>query len=255
MNPALFFGTTGDVDANLYITNAEAAGGTISDLNKTKIRTLFSDLKAAGVYNKIKMLYLYHGNNSSSGALNAVNPTDLLGAYKILWTGTPSFNANGGLNASAGVRGNTQFQADGGGLTFLSGAGMGFYTDETVGANEYSMGIYPDFWYGATAAGVALSNTYAVITGDNSIGLHFATRESESNSVKTYSGNTLVSTSATNFVSVFNSNNTPAYVGGMLELANTWYSATTDIRLSVFTIGLTAAEVAALNTCFQTYTS
>lgn len=256
MNPGLFYTPVeaGDADANLYITAVEANNGTLSENDKTRIQTLFSDLKAAEVYNKIKILYLYHGNHENSCGLNAINPTGLLGAYKIIWTGTPTFNINGGLIYNAGVRGNTQFHPDGGGLSFLSGAGMGFWADEVVANNEYSMGIYPAFWYGPTA-GVALSNGFALITSSTGIGLHFATRESESNSVKTYYGNTLISTTGPGFNVVFNGNSNPAYVGGMLELPNTFYEATTNVRLSIFTIGLTAAEVTAMNTCFQTYLS
>ncbi len=254
MNPGLFYTPTAISNAQLYIDEVIAQGGTLSEPNKTKIRTLFTDLEAAEVYNKIKILYLYHGDNEDSCGLNAVNPSDLLGAYKITWTGSPVFNANGGLIHNAGVRGNTQFHPDGGGLSYLSGAGMGFWADTAVTAGDYSMGTYGTFWYGP-GQGVAISNGYSAIASNLNAGFHFATRPSESAVVKTYAGATEISSTGPGFNVVFNGNALPCYIGGMIELPNTFYEALTPIRLSVFTIGLTGAEVTALNTCFNTYLS
>lgn len=256
MNPGLFFSSTSGLPSNaeIYIQAVLDEGGTLSEPNKQKIRTLFADLEAANVYNKIKILYLYHGNTASSAGLNAVNPTNLLGAYKITWTGSPALDSDGGLLHNAGVRGNTGFYPDGGGLDFLTGAGMGFWASSTISPTEYTMGLYAQFFY-SPGLGVALSNGEAAIPVNTNVGFHFATRESENNSVKTYYGNTLISTTGPAFNVVFNSNGLSAYVAGMIELPNNFYESVTPIKLSIFTLGLTAGEVASLNTCFQTYTS
>lgn len=256
MNPGLFFSSTGGLPSNaeIYIQAVLDEGGTLSEPNKQKIRTLFADLEVANVYNKIKILYLYHGNTASSAGLNAVNPTNLLGAYKITWTGSPLLDINGGLLHNAGVRGNTGFHPDGGGLDFLTGAGMGFWATSTVNRAEYTMGTYSTF-FNSVGVGVALSNGEAAIPLNDDIGLHFVTRESESNSVKAYAGSSLIATVGPAFNIVFNANSLHAYVAGMIEFPNNFYESVTPIKLSVFTIGLTATEVANLNTCFQTYTS
>jgi len=244
-----------DVLAEEYINAVITAGGTISAPKQVKVDTLITDLRANNLLNKIKALYLYHGNTLAGAAFNAVNPTSILGAFPITWVGSPTLNADGGFTPASGKYGITNFHPDGGGLTSDSGAGMGFYTDGTIGGSEYTMGLFNNFYFAPGQGVVQISGAYKSGVAQTTSGFYFATREPASSNIKTYRNGT-VNINTTEAFSVAYSATTVgsfALVGGMKEHPSTIYPSTAPLRLSIFTEGLLAAEVTILNTLIQNY--
>lgn len=244
-----------DADAQIYFNAIAAASGTITDAKKLKVSDLFTGLKSNSLYNKIKALYLYHGNNLTAASYNALNPTAVLGSFKIDWTGTPTLNANGGFTPASGKYGNTNFHPDGGGLTSTSGAGMGFYCDGSVDAAEYTMGLYQYFQFSPGQGNAMIGGTNIVLTGTTGSGFHFISREPASTTCKSYRNATVITTAIRSFVGAYSANTSGSYslVGGMKEHPSTVYPSVTPVRVSLFTEGLLAAEVTILNTLIQNY--
>lgn len=83
--------TSGDPDANTYISAITTAGGTLSGAEETAIQTFFTDLKTAGVYSKLYTLYPFLGGVADSNKINAVNP----GSNDLAFNGTWSHSATG----------------------------------------------------------------------------------------------------------------------------------------------------------------
>jgi len=244
-----------DVDAEVYINAVIAAGGTLSAPNQSKIDTLFTELKANSLYHKIKALYLYHGNTLNSALFNAKNPTTVLGAYPITWTGVPTLNANGGFTPASGKYGTTNFHPDGAGLTSDTGAGMGFYTESVISGSEYTMGIFNNFHFSPGQGAAQLSGGNNVLTPTTAAGFHFIAREPASTTIKSYRNASVITSTTQAFSTAYSALTAGSFalVGGMKEHPSTVYPSTTPLRLSFFSEGLIAAEVTILNTLIQNY--
>ena len=85
-------GGGGDADADAYIAEVIAQGGSLTAGDETKIQTLFTDLKAAGLYTKIKAFYPMMG-----GVLNSVYVDGKLTSTLATNLGTPVASATNGL--------------------------------------------------------------------------------------------------------------------------------------------------------------
>ena len=79
-----------DPDAQLFIT---ATG--ISGTNATATNQLVIDLKSANIWTKMKAIYPFVGNTSSSQKYNLKDARDLNAAYRLTFFGGGTFSANG----------------------------------------------------------------------------------------------------------------------------------------------------------------
>jgi hypothetical protein len=248
-----------DTDAQAYFDAIVAQSGTISSPNKTKVNDFIVGLKAQGLWTKMKCVYLYHGNVLNAARLNAKNPLTTTGAFCITWVGTPTLDANGGMTPSSGNYGNTNFHPDGGGLTSTTGASMGFVNTATISANEYTMGLFAEFYFSP-----AQDNAYARIGGafktgtrNGTAGFHMATREPATNNIKSYFNGTLGINATEPFVTDYAGASTGSFcaVGAMKEHPSTVYPSVAPLKLSFYGEGMTSVEAGALNTLIQAYIS
>ena len=83
--------TPPDADATAYLNAVIATGGTLNPTISAATYTLFEDLKTAGLYSKMTLMYPMLGSIASSIAINAINPS----TYRIGWNGTSTFNYSG----------------------------------------------------------------------------------------------------------------------------------------------------------------
>jgi len=252
---SLFFDTV----ASEYIAAVIAAGGTISSAKQIKVKALVLALNNSGLLTKIKAMYLFHGGVQASAKLNLMNPTTVVGSFCGTFIGTPTLQVDGGMTPSSGNYMRSGFNPDGGGLTDMSGAGIGFYGQNNTPASEYTIGLYNNFWM-APKQGVsylALSNNYVNMgASENLSGFHFGTREPGTSQLRKYRNGTNVYSATLAFSSSYatsNSASAVAIVGGMLEVPSTVYPSTLPITLAFFSKGMTAAEVTTLNTIIQEY--
>lgn len=95
-----------DADANAFLTAASITDNTIVNA----VNQLFVSLKGYSIYNKMYALHLYVGGTSSTHKWNAVNPLDTNAAYRIVWNGGVTHNANGVTGNGTNGYGETYLQ-------------------------------------------------------------------------------------------------------------------------------------------------
>jgi hypothetical protein len=88
-----------DVDANAYLEDVIAAGGTTNPTINNAVNTLFEELKTAGLYSKMIAMYPFVGSTASSHSINAtLNKT-----FDITWFGGMTHGISG--STSDGING------------------------------------------------------------------------------------------------------------------------------------------------------
>lgn len=93
-----------DADAKAYID----AVGTFSNAEKININFWFASAKLNGYYSKYHAVYLFLGGTATAHKFNAVNPIDTDGAFRMVFTGSPTHNANGVTFNGSTQYGNTK---------------------------------------------------------------------------------------------------------------------------------------------------
>jgi hypothetical protein len=82
-----------DPDAQAFLSAAGITNATIT----TAIDTLVIQLKAIGVWNKMKALYPFVGGTATTHKFNLKNPIDSNAAFRLLFSGGWTHSANGAL--------------------------------------------------------------------------------------------------------------------------------------------------------------
>jgi hypothetical protein len=93
-----------DSDASAFIT----AAGLTDPTQKSAINTLVKDMKAAGLWTKMKAVYPMVGGTATSMKFNLKDPRDLDAAFRLTWSGGWTYSATGatpnGTNAYADTK-------------------------------------------------------------------------------------------------------------------------------------------------------
>jgi len=93
-----------DSDASAFIT----AAGLTDPTQKSAINTLVKDMKAAGLWTKMKAVYPMVGGTATSMKFNLKDPRDLDAAFRLTWSGGWTYSATGatpnGTNAFADTK-------------------------------------------------------------------------------------------------------------------------------------------------------
>jgi hypothetical protein len=89
----------GWVEANLYLSAVDNAGGVLNSTISGATRTLFNSLVTSGIYSKLDFMYPIIGGNSNGHKFNAINPLDTNGANRLTFFG-------GWTHSSTGMKGN-----------------------------------------------------------------------------------------------------------------------------------------------------
>jgi hypothetical protein len=121
-----------DADAQAFLTAASITDPTIT----AAIETLVIDLKAAGIWTKMKAVYPFVGGTASSHKFNLKDPRDLDAAFRLIYTGALTHNSNG--MTGAGGRADTRFSPSAN-LTANS-TSVGFYDGSEISSNSTEMG-------------------------------------------------------------------------------------------------------------------
>ena len=93
-----------DPDAEVYLNALVAAGGTLNTTISGATNQLFLDLKADGIYSKMRSFYPMLGGTSSSVGIDAYDPGT---GSDITWVGGWTFNASGATSNGTNAYGNT----------------------------------------------------------------------------------------------------------------------------------------------------
>jgi len=90
-------GSAFDPDAQLFF-NAEAlAGQTLTTIEKNAVNQSVLDLKANGLYTKMKFWHPFVGNTPTAHKFNLINPADSNSAYRLVFSGGWSHSSLGAL--------------------------------------------------------------------------------------------------------------------------------------------------------------
>jgi hypothetical protein len=105
---------SGTTEANTYLSAVVAAGGTTNATISAATRTLFTSLVSNGLYSLIDAMYPVVGGVADSHKLNAKNPIDSDGAYRLTFTTGWSHSASGmATDGAATTYANTHYDANG----------------------------------------------------------------------------------------------------------------------------------------------
>jgi hypothetical protein len=187
-----------DPDAVSYLNAVVSAGGTVDSTTSAATNTLFTELKSAGVYNKIKTMYPFIGGTADSNKFNAVNPLNTNAAFRLLYSGNTSFDQSGMTVNNTGTTGgsyantlfnpNSQFTANTGTYgvyfnnlgvnqsTFFFGA-YGGGSPESIAALEWNTSALKGEVYsrvsGVTQTGMTITKASGMWTVANSGGTSY----------------------------------------------------------------------------------
>lgn len=131
-----------DADALAFIT---AAG--ITDATQiSAIDTLVKSLKTASLWTKLIAFYPFVGGTATTHKFNLKDPRDLDAAYRIVFAGGMTHNANGITGNSLNAYGDTKFSE----ATTYTDLGLFAYSGVNAGNNN-------DFLLGESAANILLN--------------------------------------------------------------------------------------------------
>ena len=88
-----------DPDATAYLAAVVAAGGTVDATITSATNTLFTDLKSAGIYTNIKVMYPMVGGTTGSVAVEGKQPV----TRNITWIGDITADSSGVVPPSGGT--------------------------------------------------------------------------------------------------------------------------------------------------------
>lgn len=98
-------GASYDSDAQAFFT----AAGITDNTQKTAVDALVTALKGYSIWTKMQALYPFVGGTSTTHKYNLKDPQDTDGAFRIVWGGTVTHNANGITGNGSDAYGDTKY--------------------------------------------------------------------------------------------------------------------------------------------------
>jgi hypothetical protein len=255
----LLFGQSGgtpvDPDAQAFITAAAITDPT----QQSAVNQLVVDLKADGLWSKMKALYPFVGGTASQHKFNLKDPRDLDAAFRLSFLGGWTHSVNGATPNGVNSYANT-FLIPNNTLTSTSNH-YAFYSRTSILQASTEIGTYTPLahhaimLYRSDLSRKAFINgtypTYAILVNNtNTLGFQIGTRTA-SNSMKLFWNNSLIGTNTVNLT-------------GGLPLKNVYISALNNDGVAIelsskqaafasIGDGLTDTEAANFYTAVQTF--
>lgn len=145
-----------DPDAAAFI----AAAGITDDTQKEAVNQLVVDLKAEGIWTKLRVLYPFVGGAASPHSYNLVNPA----TFQITWNGTLTHNASGVTGNGTTGYGDTGFNPNAQALLW-SNASLGAYVNSAGSVALRSLIVAQSD--AATSEFLLIENSAAAVTFDS----------------------------------------------------------------------------------------
>jgi hypothetical protein len=241
-----------DSDAQVFLN----AAGITSYTQANAVNTLVTDLKAAGVWSKMKAVYPFVGGSAASHKFNLKDPRDLDAAYRLNFYGGWTHSSTGALpNGTTGYA-NTFLNPSQ--RLMINNSHLSFYSRTNTTVNGVSIGSYNTIftapnqlilkWTDGNFYGAIDGNTTASFINGSSLGNYIASRTAN-NVLKAYKNNSLMVTNTTLSVVL---NDRPLFIGARNEGVAMLY----DNKESAFASigdGLTDSESTAFYTAVQKF--
>jgi len=190
-----------DPDAQAFITAANITDAT----QKTAINTLVKSLKSNSLWTKMKAIYPFVGGTATTHKFNLKDPRDLDEAYRIIWSGGVTHDANGVKGNGTNGFGDTKYNPFNDATVTNTNFSFGVYVRSQVASNDSQMGQF------SNSAGANL-----VIVNFNGLKVLFrimnSTDTQNPNTSNVSKGFTAISTLATNVQKVYR-NGSLAFTG------------------------------------------
>jgi hypothetical protein len=239
-----------DTDAQAFIN---AAG--LTDLGQANaVNTLVVDLKAAGVWTKMKALYPFVGGTATSHKWNLKDPRDLDAAFRLVFNGGWTHTSTGALGNGTTAYADTKFLPSSAYSLATFDVGVSFYKDKNVSNNNGSYDSTNRFLYGEysnSIEGRLNSDSWApfvVNYSSNGTGF-FSTNRVRNNILFAYhNGNNVGNIIKNDGLSTFNS-----YIGARNGSGIANIFDTIEQRFVAYHVGLTDSENSAFYTAVQKY--
>lgn len=200
-----------DTDAQAFFTAVEGGGDTLTDTEKNAVNTLVLTLKSDGIWNSMQAVYPFVGGTGTSMKWNLKDPRDLDAAYRITWTGTYTYDANGvqGSATQTSQRGDTKYTVN------TNSAGDGLHMSMYINAGTADAGY--DLGANDGAAG---NDEYLLVAGFGNNTLYSRMGGTQI----TYSGATMpngfFSSTGTSSTQILYRNGSSVASGGVRVIAN-----------------------------------
>jgi hypothetical protein len=207
-------GSNLDPDAVAFFARVTAAGGTLTNNEKTAVNTLTISLKSAGIWTLIKALYPMVGASAAACAQNLIS-SSFTGTYLGGWSfSSTGITPNGGNSAfNTNLNPNVELLQNSNHLSYYSRTSSGASTSVEIGSQNTST---PSYFY-----------THIYYTGNliyNLLATSTATPATNTNSLGFFNGNRNSSTIVSNFKNGTNLGNS-AMVSVALNSLNVYIGA------------------------------
>jgi len=248
-NQSFYFNRNYSNETNAFIFN-----GAISDATQqSAINTLVNDLKAAGIWTKMKAVYPMVGGTATSHRFNLVNPLQ----YNLTFAGGWTHSSNGALpNGSTGYA-DTFFIPSVNGMS-LNSAHIRYYSRTNTSALMVEMGIYDAETYSSTllllrnvnTASIRMNNlTLIDYSNTDSLGLHISNRTASNVITGWKNGIKKITSAVASTVLPAN----PIYIGAFRDGIGINYYSSKECAFSTIGDGLTDAEATTFYNAVQAF--
>jgi hypothetical protein len=245
--------TVSDADAQAFVTNAAI----VDQVEANAVNKLVIDMKAAGVWSKMKAIYPFVGGSASSHKFNLKDPRDLDAAFRLQFFG-------GVTHSSNGVQGNG---TNGYANTFLSPASnliqnsthLSFYSRTNVSSTQAELGSLGINTIERIAMALSFSGNFSSDLYNQTTGRVAA---ANANSTGFYVGSRINSTTHKAFKNNSQLGSTNTGASGNISLIlnsievlrfNSAFYSTKQCAFSSIGDGLTDTEVTNLYNAIQTF--
>ena len=125
-----------DPDAQAFLT----AAGITDETQESAVNQLVLDLKSAGIWTKMDVVWPIVGGTATAHKYNLVDPQDTDAAYRMTFNGTFTHNANGAKPTTEGGWGDTHWIPNSE-APFTNGVHWSMNVHTAVSGGNYNMGI------------------------------------------------------------------------------------------------------------------
>jgi hypothetical protein len=241
--------TVSDADAQAFVTNAAI----VDQVEANAVNKLVIDMKAAGVWSKMKAIYPFVGGSASSHKFNLKDPRDLNAAFRLVFNGGWTHSSNGAQPNGTNGFADTFLVPS----TSLSASSLHFSkynrNNDLVGNKiDGAVSNFTDFLQQNYSAGNAVIGTIASLasyTQTDTRGLFTATRTA-SNLIKVFRNSSSIATNTTTISILPNVN---LFIGARCDgFAQSFFNSY-QCAFSSIGDGLSDTEAANLYTAVQNF--
>lgn len=240
-----------DSDASAFIT----AAGLTDATQKSAINTLVKDMKASGLWTKMKAVYPMVGGTATSMKFNLKDPRDLDAAFRLTWSGGWTYSATGATPNGTNAFADTKLVPSG--LTAQNSLHISAYSRTDIVQNSVIIGgydgvvetsLYPRFTGNIIYSAINSNTSASPGSSTSSLGNFIATRLISTQEVTFINANKL-----TRNQSSLNNLTRAIFIGAMNYLGSANVFSSRQVSFSTIGDGLTDQDSFLLNQIVEKY--